>query len=494
MEVNKAGEQLIDYSKKHHNYMENITTSHGKPVGDRENVLTAGERGPLLLQDFTYLDEIAHFDHERAPERVVHAKGAGAFGYFEVIHDISKYTKAAVFEKVGKKTPIAVRFSTVTGNMGSPDTMRDPRGFALKFYTEHGNWDLVGNNTPIFFIRDPILFPSFIHSQKRNPVTNLKDPNMFWDFLTLRPESVHQTSFLFGDRGTPDGFRHLNGYGSNTFKFLNAQGDIHYVKFHYKTNQGIRNLTSEQAVELAGINPDYATQDLYNAIANGNFPSWTFFIQVMTPEQAESCKFNPFDVTKVWPHSEFQLIPVGRFILNRNPLNYFAEVEQLAFSAGHFIPGIEASPDKMLQGRLISYDDTQRHRLGANFLQIPVNAPYKVSNYQRDGPQPVHSNFGGAPNYFPNSFSGPLQENVHKESLIKIEGDAKRYDSSEDDNYTQCGVFWRKVLDEAAKDRLIDNMSKHLSFAAEFIQERAVRNFSKVDSDYGQRLKAALDK
>ncbi|CAL1265604.1 unnamed protein product, partial [Larinioides sclopetarius] len=350
-------------------------------------------RGPILLQDTVYIDEISHFDRERIPERVVHAKGAGAFGFFEVTHDITQYTRAKVFSEVGKRTPIAVRFSFVSGESGSADSSRDPRGFAIKFYTEEGNWDLVGNNTPVFFIRDPILFPVFIHSQKRNPVTHLKDADMFWDFLSLRPESTHQVSILFSDRGIPFGYRFMNGYGSDTFKLVNAENEAVYCKFIYKSDQGIRNLSPEASRELAGTDPDYATRDLYNAIARGDFPSWTFYIQVMTFEQARTWRFNPFDVTKVWPQKEFPLIEVGKLVLNRNPTNYFAEVEQIAFTVSNLVPGIEPSPDKMLQGRLFSYADTQKYRLGTNYLQLPVNCPYRVRprNYQRDGEMTIYS-------------------------------------------------------------------------------------------------------
>lgn len=493
-ESNKAANQLNEYHEKYKNSREVLTTGFGAPIGDRLNSMTAGPRGPLLVQDTVYIDEMAHFDRERIPERVVHAKGAGAFGYLEVTHDISKYTKAVVFDKIGKRTPLAIRFSTVGGESGSADTARDPRGFAVKFYTEQGIWDLVGNNTPIFFIRDPILFPSFIHTQKRNPVTHLKDANMFWDFITLRPETCHQVSFLFSDRGTPDGYRFMNGYGSHTFKLVNVQGKPTYCKFHFKTDQGIKNLSAQRAGELAGENPDYALEDLYNAIANGNFPSWTLYIQVMSIEEAEKCKFNPFDVTKIWPHSEYPLIPVGRMVLNRNPTNYFAEVEQIAFAPAHMIPGVEASPDKMLQGRLFSYPDTHRHRLGPNYLQLPVNCPFKARNYQRDGPSTMNDNGNGAPNYFPNSFSGPSQNPAYLETPAPVTGDAKRHDTGNEDNFSQCGVFWRKVLDEGAKTRLIENISSHLINAAEFIQDRAVANFSKCDPEYGRRLKEALDK
>jgi catalase len=495
MSADKAANQLIEYGEKNKDNSDRLTTGHGQPVGDKLNSLTAGPRGPILLQDVTLVDELAHFDRERIPERVVHAKGAGAFGYFEVTHDITKYTKAVVFDKIGKRTPVALRFSTVGGESGSADTARDPRGFAVKFYTEDGIWDLVGNNTPIFFIRDPILFPSFIHTQKRNPVTHLKDANMFWDFISLRPETTHQVSFLFSDRGTPDGYRFMNGYGSHTFKLVNDKNQVHFVKFHFKTDQGIKNLPAERAAQLAGENPDYSIQDLYNAIANGEYPSWTLHIQVMSAAEAETVSFNPFDLTKVWPQGQYPLIQVGRLVLNRNPANYFAEVEQIAFAPSHLIPGIEASPDKMLQGRLHSYADTHRHRLGANYLQIPVNCPFKVRNYQRDGPQTFNDNQTGAPNYFPNSFSGPAHNATYTEAEIPINAtDAKRYDTSNDDNFSQVGIFWRNVLKEDERQRLVNNIAGHLIGAAEFIQQRAVENFRKADEDYGRRLREALDK
>ncbi|CAG0890171.1 unnamed protein product [Darwinula stevensoni] len=472
-----------------------LTTGHGAPVGDKLNALTLGPRGPQLLQDVVYVDEMAHFDRERIPERVVHAKGAGAFGYFEVTHDITKYCKADLFSRVGKQTPVLVRFSTVGGESGSADTVRDPRGFAVKFYTEEGNWDLVGNNTPIFFIRDPLLFPSFIHTQKRNPVTHLKDPDMFWDFITLRPETTHQVSFLFSDRGIPDGHRHMNGYGSHTFKLVNKEGKAVYCKFHYKTDQKIKNLPVEKAAELASSDPDYYIRDLYNAIANRNFPSWTLYIQVMTFEQAENWKFNPFDLTKVWPHKEFPLIPVGRIVLNRNPTSYFTDVEQAAFAPSDMVPGIEPSPDKMLQGRLFSYPDTHRHRLGANYLQLPVNCPYKtkVSNYQRDGPMSI-DNQPGAPNYYPNSFSGPRDVPQHREHSFQVSADVARYNSSDDDNFTQPGIFYREVLNAEERKRLVENIAAHIKDAQYFIQERAIANFSKADPDYGRGIKEALGK
>ncbi|XP_048578837.1 catalase isoform X2 [Nematostella vectensis] len=491
----KASEQLSDYAKSQSN-VAGLTTSAGIPVDTNTSSMTAGPRGPLLMQDTQFMDVMSHFDHERIPERVVHAKGGGAFGYFEVTNDITKYCKARIFETVGKKTPCLVRFSTVGGEAGSADTARDPRGFAMKFYTDEGNWDLVGNNTPIFFIRDPILFPSFIHTQKRNPVTHLKDANMFWDFITLRPETTHQTSFLFSDRGIPDGFRHMNGYGSHTFKMVNSKGKAVYCKFHVKTDQGIKNCPVERATELAGTDPDYSNRDLYNAIAEGNFPSWTMYIQVMTFAEAESHRFNPFDLTKIWPHAEFPLIPVGKMVLNRNPKNYFAEIEQSAFNPASMVPGIEASPDKMLQGRLFSYHDTHLHRLGTNYTQLPVNCPFRtrVANYQRDGPQ-TFDNQEGAPNYFPNSFSGPMDDVAkYSPSQFTVSGDCARYNSADDDNFTQVTTFWTKVLNDEERMRLVKNIAGHVKDAKDFIQKRCVQQFTKVHPDFGNGIARELQK
>ncbi|XP_061176323.1 catalase-like [Saccostrea echinata] len=491
----KAAEQLNEF-KSSQKTPEQCTTGTGAPIGLKTATMTVGPQGPVLIQDFVFNDEMAHFDRERIPERVVHAKGAGAFGYFECTNDITKYTKAKPFESVGKKTPVGVRFSTVGGESGSADTARDPRGFAVKFYTEDGNWDLVGNNTPIFFIRDPILFPSFIHTQKRNPRTHLKDPDMFWDFITLRPETTHQVSFLFSDRGTPDGYRRMNGYGSHTFKLINKDNEPVYCKFHFKTDQGIKNLMADEAHRLSAEDPDYAIRDLYDHIEDGKFPSWTLKIQVMTFEQAEKYKWNPFDVTKVWSQKDFPLIEVGKMVLNKNPGNYFADVEQIAFSPAHFIPGIDASPDKMLQGRLFSYSDTHRHRLGANYLQIPVNCPYKAKtfNYQRDGPQCVTDNQGGAPNYFPNSFSGPKDDPAGCEMCpFTVSGECRRYNSADEDNFSQVNIFWNKVLKPEERDRLVENIGNHVINAQQFLQDRAVKNFGQVDPEFGKKLQAYLD-
>lgn len=476
---------------------EQATASNGAPLAP--NALTAsataGPRGPIVLHDFALIDHLAHFDRERIPERVVHAKGAGAFGYFEVTHDaITQHCKAKLFERVGKRTPVAVRFSTVGGESGSADTVRDPRGFAVKFYTEEGNWDLVGNNTPIFFIRDPILFPSFIHTQKRNPSTHCKDDNMMWDFFSLRPETLHQQTFLFSDRGIPDGYRFMNGYGSHAFTNVNANGDIVYVKYHLKTDQGIKNLPVDEAARLASADPDYATRDLYNAIAGKQYPSWTLYIQKMTPEEAARCDFNPFDVTKVWSHKDFPLLEVGRLVLNRNPRNYFAEVEQLAFSPSHFVPGIETSPDKMLQGRLFSYPDTHRHRLGVNYQQIPVNRPLKEpQTYQRDGFMAVNGNMGAVPNYFPNSANGPTESaQITNFAYTGDHAHVDKYSTKDDDNYRQCGEFYRSVLSAPERERLATNIASSLVNANPTIQERAVANFTRVDAHYGQSVQKKL--
>ncbi|KAJ8673510.1 hypothetical protein QAD02_004772 [Eretmocerus hayati] len=485
-----ASDQLNEY-KKTVKSPQTILTANGAPVADKNNSLTVGPRGPILLQDFVYLDEISHFDRERIPERVVHAKGAGAMGYFEVTHDITRYTKAKLFAGIGKKTPVNMRFSQVAGERGSADTVRDPRGFAIKFYTEDGAWDLVGNNTPIFFVKDPLLFPSFIHSQKRNPQTHLKDADMFWDFISLRPETTHQVMFLFSDRGIPDGYRHMHGYGSHTFLFINSENESIWCKFHFKTDQGIKNLPVDKAAQLASSDPDYSVRDLYNAIAQGNYPSWTLYIQLMTLHQAETFRWNPFDLTKTWPHAEYPLIPVGKLVLNKNPTNYFTDVEMAAFDPANLVPGIEPSPDKMLQGRLFSYGDTHKHRIGPNYQQLPINCPYKLMslaiNYQRDGLMAEY-NQGGAPNYYPNSFSGPIECPAVRNPSFHISGEVDRHEPVNEDNYGQVTIFWRQVLKPDEKNRLVQNIVSHLKNASGFIIQRAVKNFSNVDVELGKKL------
>ena len=495
MSRNPVADQLNGMKRKNP-YGSTATASNGTPIPTLTASMTAGSQGSITLQDFTLMDHISAFDRERIPERVVHAKGAGAFGEFELTSDeIRRYCKANMFEHVGKTTPIAVRFSTVGGESGSADTARDPRGFAVKFYTEEGNWDMVGNNTPIFFIRDPILFPSFIHTQKRNPSTHCKDPDAMWDFMSLRPETVHQFSILMSDRGTPDGYRMMNGYGSHTFKTVNEEGEAFYVKWHFKTDQGIRNLPADEADRIAASDPDYAIRDLYNAIGGGNFPSWTMYIQVMDFDQAQNCPFNPFDLTKVWPHSSYPLKEVGRMTLNRNPKDYFAEVEQLAFAPAHMVPGIEPSPDKMLQARLYSYADTHRHRLGVNYQSIPVNCPFatKVNTYQRDGAMRVDGNGNGGPNYFPNSFSGPEPSIVGAQHVFPSVGDVNRYETGDEDNFTQCNQFFNKVLSAQERERLTDNISRSLVGAQDFIQKRVVSVFAAVDANYGRMVQEKVN-
>lgn len=440
-----------------------LTSASGMPYFFNEDSLSVGPRGPLLLQDFILHEKMAHFNRERIPERVVHAKGTGAYGTFTVTHDISQYTRAKVFNQLGKQTPIFIRFSTVGGEKGSADTERDPRGFALKFYTEDGNWDLVGNNTPIFFIKDPKKFGDFIHTQKRDPRTNTKSPTMMWDFWSLNPESLHQVMFLMTDRGTPVGYRHMHGFGSHTYSMYNQHNERVWVKFHFKTQQGIKNFDNEEATKMKGDDPDFAQRDLVEAIDRGEFPKWTLKIQVMTEEQARTYPVNPFDLTKVWPHGDFPLIEVGVLELNRIPDNYFADVEQSAFAPAHVVDGISYSPDKMLQGRILSYPDAHRYRLGSNYEQLPVNrCPFAVNNYQRDGSMRLDGNGGSAPNYFPNSFDSIVPDPAYKTAAMQLDAlVADNYDRNaegENDHYSQPGIFYRKVLSDQDKKNLVHNI------------------------------------
>jgi len=472
-----------------------LTTAFGIPVADDQNSLTAGERGPVLVQDVHLLEKLGHFDRERIPERVVHAKGAGAGGYFEVTADVTRYTRAKFLSEVGKRTEVFARFSTVGGEKGSADSARDPRGFAVKFYTEEGNYDFVGNNTPVFFIRDPLKFPDFIHTQKRHPETNCKDPDMFWDFFSLTPESIHQVTILFSDRGTPASYRNMNGHSSHTFKWYNTKGEYFWVKYHFKTDQGIKNLTREEATRLAGLDPDHATRDLFEAIARGDFPSWTLEMQIMTPEQAKDYRWNIFDITKVWPHADFPLIKIGKLVLDRNPLNYFAEVEQAAFSPGNLVPGIAPSPDKMLQARLFSYHDTHLHRLGPNYHLLPVNAPKYTpeKSYQRDGFMRTDENGGGGPNYWPNSFGGPEPDPSTAEPRFEVSGWAARHPySSPEDDFQQAGDLYRKVMTAEDRTHLVGNIVDHLGGAQKRIQMRQTALFFKADPDYGRRVAEGL--
>lgn len=471
----------------------NLTTSWGAPVGDNQNSQTAGGRGPTLIQDVHLLEKLAHFNRERVPERVVHAKGAGAHGYFEVTNDLSKYTKANFLSSVGKRTPMFIRFSTVAGELGSADTVRDPRGFAVKFYTEEGNYDLVGNNTPVFFIRDAIKFPDFIHTQKRDPKTHLKNPTAVWDFWSLSPESLHQVTTLMSDRGIPATLRHMHGFGSHTFKWVNEQGEGVWVKYHFKTEQGIKNLDVDLAAKLAGENPDYHTEDLFNAIENGDFPAWKLCVQIMPMEDANTYRFDPFDVTKVWSQKDYPLIEVGRMVLNKNPENYFAEVEQATFSPGAFVPGIEASPDKMLQGRLFAYSDAHRYRVGANHNSLPINRPKaEVNNYQRDGQMRFDSNGGGAVYYEPNSFGGPTESPENKPAALPLTGFADSVAYDQHDHYTQAGDLYR-LLSEDERARLVQNIVGAMKpVEIEEIKLRQIQHFYKADPEYGTRVAEGL--
>jgi catalase len=479
-----------------------LTTASGIFYYHHEDSQSAGPRGPLLLQDFILHEVLGHFSRERIPERVVHAKGSAAYGNFTVTNDISNFTKAKVFDKVGKETRVILRMSTVGGEKGSADTERDPRGFALKFYTEDGNWDLVGNNTPIFFIKDGKKFPDFIHTQKRDPYTNCKSPTMTWDFYSLNPESLHQVMFLMSDRGTPYGFRHMNGYGSHTYSMYNALNKRVFVKFHFKTQQGIKNFNNEDAATMKGIDPDFAQRDLLNEIDRGNYPKWTLKIQVMTEDQAKIHPFNPFDLTKTWSQKEYPLIELGVLELNENPQNYFAEVEQLAFSPAHIINGIGYSPDKMLQARILSYPDSHRYRLGVNYEQIPVNrCPFLVNNYERDGQMRIDGNRGKEPNYYPNSFDEIEPDSAYSgtaEVLDSFTADwYNRNGPGEDDHFTQPGIFYREVLSDYDKQALISNIVGSMS-GIEGIKKMEIINrqlchFFRADIDLGSAIAKGLN-
>jgi catalase len=480
-----------------------LTNNFGTPVPDNEHSLTAGERGPVLLQDYFLIEKLAHFDRERIPERVVHAKGAGAFGYFEASADMSASTRAHVFGQAGRKTKVLVRFSTVGGEKGSSDVDRDPRGFAIKFYTEEGNYDLVGNNTPVFFIRDPFKFPDMVHTHKRNPQSNLKDPEAFWDFFSHNPESTHMVTILFSDRGIPRNYRQMHGFGSHTFKWVNSKGKACWVKYHFKTETGIANLKSEEAARIGIHDPDYATRDLFLHIQGRGIAAWKAYVQIMPFEDAQTYRYDPFDVTKVWRYKDYPLIPIGRLVLDKNPENFFAEIEQAAFSPANLVPGIEPSPDKLLQGRLFSYPDTQRHRLGPNYALIPVNCPYsgRISNYQRDGAMRVDGNGGERANYSPNSRGGPIADRHYTEAAIALEGNASRTEypqTDRADDFEQAGLLYQLLRSEE-RTRLIDNITGHMRGINPEIQRRQISHFSKADPEYGARiaeqlnLKAAAD-
>ncbi|KAG6461880.1 hypothetical protein O3G_MSEX012918 [Manduca sexta] len=461
-----------------------MTTSAGAPI---EVTDTSTLNKNLIFNEF-FMDSLTHLVRERIPERLVHAKAGGAFGYFEVTHDITHICKAKMFSKIGKKTPMAARFSPVVVERGGTDTSRDARGFALKFYTEDGNFDIVGFNTPMYVYKDPILFPTFVRAQKRNPATNLIDGNMLWDFLTLRPESLHMFLIVFGDRGIPDGYRHMPGFGIHTFEVSNEAGDKHFIRFHFIPDAGIKNLRSAEAAKISGIDPDYATRDLYNAIASGKFPSWTVKIQILTLDDVKNARIDVFDVTKVLPQDEYPLHPLGRFVLNKNPINYFAEIEQLAFNPANLVTGIQGGPDKVFEARRLAYRDAQYYRLGANFNNIPVNCPIqtKVFAYNRDGVAPVKDNQRDIPNYYPNTFNGPVpyKEEKHAE-LIQIYQD-------EANNFEQARELYINEMTKDERSRLVENVLYSLGGAIQSLQDRAVKFFTLIHSDLGSRIEQGL--
>jgi len=470
-----------------------MTTTAGAPVADNQNSITAGPRGPVLLQDWQLVEKLAHQNRERIPERVVHAKGWGAHGTFTVTGDITKYTRAKIFSQVGKKTELIARFSTVAGELGAADAERDVRGFSVKFYTEEGNWDLAGNNTPVFFVRDALKFPDFIHTQKRHPKTNLRSATAMWDFWSLSPESLHQLTTLFSDRGIPTSPRFMNGYGSHTYSFWNAKGERYWVKFHFKTQQGHRFLTNAESEAAIGRSRETYQEDLFGAIERKEFPRWTLYVQVMPELDAEKTPYNPFDLTKVWPHKDYPLIEVGVMELNRNPDNYFAEIEQLAFSPSNVVPGIGFSPDKMLQARIFSYADAHRYRLGTHYEALPVNRPRcPVHHYHRDGAMRFFQNDTGDAYYEPNSMGGPAQDPSYAEPPMRISGDASRYDHrAGNDDYSQPRALFR-LFDAAQKERLFQNIAAAMQGVPEAIVQRQLAHFVKVDPAYGAGVAKAL--
>lgn len=467
-----------------------LTTAQGQPWANNQNSLTAGERGPVLIQDYALLEKLAHFNRERIPERVVHARGAAAKGVFEVTEDVSMYTKADLFNGIGKKTPLILRFSQVAGESGYPDAYRDVRGFAVKFYTQEGNYDIAGNNTPVFFVNDPLKFPDFIHSQKRDPRTHARSEEMQWDFWSLSPEATHQVTYLMGDRGIPASYRTMHGFGSHTFKWVNADGESFWVKYHFRTDQGVKNMSNEMSLKVQSEDNNYLENDLFNAIEEGDFPSWTLYVQVVPYEEGLRYKHDIFDVTKVISQQDYPLIKVGRMTLNENPNNYFDEVEQLAFSPANFVPGIEASSDKLLQGRLFGYKDAARYRLGANHENLDVNKPVvEVNNYARDGF--MSKNQDGV-NYEPNSKGGPVEDPNAAIQSYNIEGEVGTFDY-DDDYFTAAGVLYRLMTKEE-KDRLIETIAESLGKVEdEQIKIRQTSYFYKADKDYGNRVAEALN-
>lgn len=474
------------------------TTVAGAPIWDGQNSVTAGPRGPMLLQDVWFLEKLAHFDREVIPERRMHAKGSGAYGTFTVTNDITQYTCAKIFSEVGKKTEMFARFSTVAGERGAADAERDIRGFAVKFYTEEGNWDIVGNNTPVFFFRDPLKFPDLNHAVKRDPRTNLRNAENNWDFWTNLPEALHQVTIVMSDRGIPASYRHMHGFGSHTYSFYNADGERFWVKFHHRTQQGIKNLTDAEATELIGQDRESHQRDLYEAIERGDFPKWKLYVQIMPEADAEKVPYHPFDLTKVWPKGDYPLIEVGEWELNRNPDNYFADVEQAAFNPANVVPGISFSPDRMLQGRLFSYGDAQRYRLGVNHHQIPVNAPKGVANWNsphRDGQMRVDSNGGSTPSINPNSYGRYEDQPQYREPAWGVGSSADRFNYREDDDnyYTQPGILFREKMSPEQQQVLFENTARAISGASKETIERHIANCTKADPAYGEGVRKAIE-
>ncbi len=471
-----------------------LTSSSGAPVADNQNVMTAGKKGPMLLQDVWFLEKLAHFDREVIPERRMHAKGSGAFGTFTVTHDISNYSKAKIFSKIGKKTELFARFSTVAGERGAADAERDIRGFAVKFYSEEGNWDLVGNNTPVFFLKDPLKFPDLNHAVKRDPRTNLRSAKNNWDFWTSLPEALHQVTITMSERGIPYSYRHMNGYGSHTYSLINSKNERIWVKFHLKTQQGIKTLTDQEAEQMIGKCRESHQRDLLDSIDKGDFPKWSMKIQVMTQEQAKKCKFNPFDLTKVWSHKEYPLVDVGVMELNKNPENYFADVEQAAFNPANIVPGIGFSPDKMLQGRLFSYGDAQRYRLGVNHHLIPVNksrCPF-LNMFHRDGQMRTDENYGATLGYEPNSYGEWQEQPEFKEPPFEIDGAADHWNHREDDDYySQAGDLFR-LMNNEQQQVLFENTGRAMGDAPKEIKIRHIKNCMQADEAYGNGVASAL--
>jgi catalase len=471
-----------------------LTTIGGAPVPDNQNVLTAGPRGPQLLQDVWFLEKLAHFDREVIPERRMHAKGSGAFGTLTITHDITKYTKAKIFSQIGKKTELFMRFSTVAGERGAADAERDIRGFAIKFYTEEGNWDLVGNNTPVFFFRDPLKFPDLNHAVKRDPRTNLRSAKNNWDFWSSLPEALHQVTIVMSDRGIPASYRHMHGFGSHTFSFISPANERYWVKFHFKTQQGIKNLTDAEAAALVGSDRESAQRDLYDAIEKKDFPRWTMSVQIMPEKDAEKVPYHPFDLTKVWPKGDYPLIEVGVLELNRNAENYFADVEQAAFNPANVVPGISFSPDRMLQGRLFSYGDAQRYRLGVNHYQIPVNTPKcPFHAFHRDGAMRVDGNHGGTLHYEPNSYGEWQEQPDFREPPLAINGAADHWNfrNDDDDYYSQPRALF-KLMNQTQRQALFDNTGRAMGDAPLEIKKRHVENCTKCDPAYGAGVAKAL--